>query len=156
MAWFLGWIFRLQNVAEIRVLSPVHAQTTQNTKSALHHPKIAEKVAKVASLQPNLTPEQLDKVINLISECESGRRTSIIHTDIDGLKVYGAWQFKWKTFEAAVKKFGFRNEITLEDILNPSLQREVVKALLKDDPNNWKLWYFCGKLLNFDKVKSWN
>ena len=114
----------------------------------------ASKSGVEARISPKIaqnSPVSLDILISKLGVCESNRRTDIIHTDIDGVKVFGEFQFKWTTFQAAVRKFGFRNKIELEDILNPSLQRQTVKALLSDNPRNYLLWKNCSGKIGLDK-----
>mgnify|MGYP001568270099 CR=1 FL=1 len=93
------------------------------------------------SIQQNQSP--LDRWIEKLIAFESNGKKNIKILDHNGEHSFGCLQFQKETFEEFGMKYQLIaiNDDTEKLIYNCELQKEIAKAMIKENYSNWRHWY---------------
>lgn len=88
-------------------------------------------------------PTKLDHWLNQLKWKENCPEWGMV--DSNGLKSYGVMCFQEATFKQYALKYNLLPHAEPNEIVNlidnESLQKELAKRMIQDDPDNWRHWY---------------
>ena len=116
--------------------------------------------AEKSKVEPQLIPEKpvaasfepLEGYLDALAMCESDNRQHFRIVDSNGWYSYSTFQFQMPTWKAyAAEVFPYAEDEDLENLIwGRTDQRKVAKAMLEDNPENWRHWFNCGKKIQLD------
>lgn len=80
--------------------------------------------------------DSLDAWLTHLMEKESNGSSTVKVLDVNGAYSHGCFQFQMRTWLSYGKEFG----ATEANIYNCALQRQVARAMIEENPRNWKHW----------------
>lgn len=91
--------------------------------------------------------DKLDTWIEALAQCESSGNPNAFVADDGGSSSAGLLQFKLDTFKRYSRKLGLYSaaeDAEMANLINdPTLQKELARAMILDDRNAWRNWYNC-------------
>ncbi len=94
----------------------------------------------------------LDILLDDLAYCESTGRDNFRIVDSNGWYSYSTYQFQMPTWKAyAAEVFLEADDADLENLIwGGEDQRKVAKYMLESNPENWRHWRTCGKLVGLN------
>ena len=120
--------------------TPLQMQNATNPPAATYYQNDNVIAFSTINLEKQNT---LDSWIKKLIVFESDGRSNIKVLDHNGLHSFGCLQFQMDTFEEFGLRYGLisPDDDTEKLIYDCTLQKELAKRMIQENPNNWRRWY---------------